>query len=445
MIYRYDFRYTLARILVNTALRLSFRKMVFVGKKENVSKKKPVIFAANHRNALVDALILVFSSYHWKQIVFLGRADIFRQRFVAWLLRGMRIMPVFRIRDGKNNLDRNNEIFDNAARILKKNNPIALFPEARHNPKQSLLPIQKAVPRIVLPTEASLDFQLRSQIVPVSIYYRDIFGFLTDVYVTFGTPIEVSDYKDIYNENPVLAINQLKQELEKRLKSMVVNIWNEEFYDEYCHAIDWNGDRIAREKFSGRKDDFLQASLHIVRKLDELYEGSRVEFDQKMAAFREARNILKDHGLTSKDRLWKPSSGWNLSARFTALILTAPVALLGFLNGIFPILINKKLSGLFKDKLFIPSARYASGLIFVPIFDLIQSLIVGAVTKNWLLALGYFILMPLTFYFALYWRKWRKTALRDSKVRRFAKQFPDIWKRVLELIRGRGWSLQDNY
>ncbi len=435
MLYRYDIRYALAKIPVKTTLRLNFRKLVFVGRKENVSKNRPVIFAPNHRNALIDALIVVYAGYHRKQVVFLARADIFKQKFVAWLLRGMRIMPVFRLRDGKDNLDRNNEIFNNAARILRKNNPLALFPEARHNPKQSLLPVQKAVPRIVLPTEASTDFQLRSQIIPVSIYYRDMFGFLSDAYVSFGTPIEVSDYKDIYNENPIQAINQLRQELEKRLQSMVVNIWNEEFYDEYCHAIDWNGDRIAQEKFSKRKDDFLQAALYIVKELDGLFENNRAEFDRKTAGFREAHTLLKERGFNSKDRLWEPSSGLNLFARFTTLILSAPVALLGFLNGIFPILINKKLSGLFKDKQFIPSVRYASGLLFVPIFNLIQSIIIGAVTKNWLLALGYFILMPVTFYFALCWRKWFKTALRDRKVRRFTKQAPDIWKRVTELIR----------
>ena len=217
MIYRYDFRYTLAKIPVNTVLRLYFRRLVFTGKKENVSKKRPVILAPNHRNALLDALMLVYSSYHAKQVVFLARADIFKQKFVAWLLRGLRIMPVFRIRDGIDNLDKNNEVFDNAARVLKKNNPLALFPEGRHNPKQSLLPIQKAVPRIVLPTEASLDFELHSQIVPVAIYYRDVTSFLSDAYVTFGEPIEVSEYKELYRENQGLAINRLRQELEKRL------------------------------------------------------------------------------------------------------------------------------------------------------------------------------------------------------------------------------------
>ncbi|WP_294079369.1 1-acyl-sn-glycerol-3-phosphate acyltransferase [Proteiniphilum sp. UBA5384] len=435
MIYRYDFRYTLAKLTVSIPLRLNFRRMIFVGKKENVSKDRAVILAPNHRNALLDALLLVFSSYHRKQIVFLARADIFKQKFVAWLLKGMRIMPVFRIRDGKDNLDKNSEIFDNAARILRKNNPIALFPEARHNPKQSLLPIQKAVPRIVLPTEASVDFQLQSQIIPISIYYRDMFGFLSDAYVTFGAPIEVSDYRDVYIENPVLAVNQLRQELENRLKSMVVNIWNDDFYNEYIYAIDWNGDRIAHEKYPKRKDNFLQAALYIVRKLDELYENDRDEFDRKTDGFREAHTLLKKYGLNSKDRIEKIPSASNLFVRYAALILSGPVAFFGLLNGIFPILLNKKLTGIFKDKQFIPSVRYASGLLFVPIFDLIQSLTIGAITKERILALGYFILMPITFYFALYWRKWLKTARRDSKVRRFKKQHPDTWKRLLELIR----------
>ena len=435
MLYNYDFRITLVKIPIKSALRLNFRKMVFTGRKENVSIKKPIKFAANHRNALLDALLLVFAGYHFKQVVFLARADIFKQKFVAWILRGMRIIPVFRIRDGKDNLEKNKDIFNSAARILKKNNPIALFPEARHNPKQSLLPIQKAVPRIVLPTEASLNFELNSQIVPVSIYYRDVFEFLTDVYITFGTPIEVSQYKEVYEENPNLATNQLRQDLETSLKSLVVNIWNDEFYEEYKDAIDWNGDRLALEKYSHRKDDYLQASLEIVRSLDNLYENKREEFDNKIKDFREAKAILKEHQLNTKDKVWKPASKGNIYSRFAGLILTAPILLFGYLNAIFPLLINKKLLGLFKDNQFIPSVRYVSGLIFIPIFDLIQSLIIGSATNNWLLALIYFFAMPITFYFALYWRKWWHSANRDLKVSRFKKQFSDKWERLVQLIK----------
>ena len=435
MLYNYDFRYTLVKINIKAALRLNFRKMIFTGRNENVSRNKPIIFAPNHRNALLDALLVVYAGYHTKQVVFLARADIFKKKFIAWMLRGMRIIPVFRMRDGKDNLDKNKEVFDSAARILKNNNTVAIFPEARHNPKQSLLPIQKAVPRIVLPTEASLNFELNSQIVPVSIYYRDIFGFLSDVYITFGSPIEVSKYKEVYAENPNLATNQLRQDLELSLKSMVVNIWNEEFYNEYKNAIDWNGDDIARKMFSDRNDDYLQASLHIVRTLDDMYENNRNDFDRKIVDFREANEILKEHQLNTKDKLLKPESKGNIMSRFAALIITAPIMLFGFINAVFPLLINKKLLSLFKDNQFVPSVRYVSGLLFIPIFNIIQSLIIGVVTENWLLALIYFIAMPLTFYFALYWRKWWKTAQRDHVVYKFRKQFKNKWERLIQLIK----------
>ncbi len=435
MLYRYDFRYTIARLHFDTALRLYFRKMVFTGRNEHVSKERPVIFAPNHRNALIDALLVVYSGYHLKQVVFLARADIFRQKLIAWVLRGMRIMPVFRIRDGKDNLDKNNEIFHNAARILKGNNTLALFPEGVHNPKQSLLPIRKAVPRIVLPTEASTGFTLNSQIVPVSIYYRDIFGFLSDVFVTFGTPIEVSDYKERYIENPVLAVNALRQELEERLKKLVVNIQCEEYYEEYRHAIAWNGDRLAGELFPERKDGYLQASLHVVRELDRLQEVDPVAFERKMTHFREAVAFMNEEGVRSTDRLFNHLSSGSLTARLVGLLITAPIALFGFLNGIFPILLQKKVQSLFKDKQFVASARYAAGLIFVPLFNLLQSLAVRLITGEWLPALAYFLLMPTTFYFALYWRKWWRELLRDRKVHHFAKEKPEQWKRLLALIR----------
>lgn len=269
---------------------------------------------------------------------------------------------------------------------------------------------------------------------PVSIYYRDIFGFLSDVYVTFGTPIEVSSYKEVYYENPSLATNQLRMELEKKLNSMVVNIWNDEFYNEYKYAIDWNGDRIAKEMFADRDDDFLQASLYIVRTLDNLFKNDLDEFDKIISDFNEANKILKEHHLNTKDRLWKPANKSNIIARFSGLILTAPIMLFGFLNAIFPILIYKKLLKLFKDEQFIPSVRYASGLIFIPIFDLIQSLIIGTITKDWMLSLIYFLVMPATFYFALFWRKWWNMAKRDLKVSRFKKFHSEKWKKLLKLI-----------
>jgi hypothetical protein len=48
--------------------------------------------------------------------------------------------------------------------------------------------------------------------------------------------------------------------------------------------------------------------------------------------------------------------------------------------------------------------------------------------------LAYFLLMPANFYFALYWRKWWKSARRDQKVARFRKKYPQLWEQLIQLI-----------
>ncbi len=433
MIFNYDFRYTLAQIPVNSALRLNFRKFVITGK-NNIPKNSPVVFTPNHRNALIDALLLVYTSKVNKQVVFLARADIFKKKLIAWILKGLRIVPIYRIRDGKDNLGKNSDIFDICGKVLKNNNPIALFPEARHNPKQSLLPIQKATPRIVLPTEAQTDFTLGIKIVPVAIYYTDITGFLSDCYLSFGEPISTADYKELYKENPNLAVNALRNDLENRMKEMVVNIQNDEYYEEYQYCIDWNREKIAKDKFSVHKDAVPKAAIYIVNYLDNLFENSRAEFDKKIEDLRKAREVLASNGLTTKDKIQKPSSLFAIILSFLSLIISFPIVLFGFVNNIFPILIYRRLRGLFKDKQFIPSVRYVCGLVFVPVFSLIQSIIVFLYTSNWLAALCYLILMPITFLFALYWRKWLKNICRKFKVNRFVKSNRELWEKLLSWI-----------
>ena len=58
----------------------------------------------------MDPLAVMFSIN--KQIVFLARADIFKNKIAAKFLHFLKILPVFRIRDGKENLNNNDLTFD---------------------------------------------------------------------------------------------------------------------------------------------------------------------------------------------------------------------------------------------------------------------------------------------------------------------------------------------
>jgi 1-acyl-sn-glycerol-3-phosphate acyltransferase len=431
MKYEYSKGYEIVRFFERITLNLHYRKIVYKGT-ENINEDHPVIFASNHRNAVIDPFLLLNACK--KEPVFLARADVFRKPTVAAIMKWLHIMPVYRIRDGVENLGNNNESFRLSGELLKKRIPMALYPEGRHNPKMSLLPVQKAISRIVLPIEASEDFTLNSEVIPVGVYYPDIFGFLSDAYVVFGKPIQVADYRKQYEENPNMAANSLRHDLENSMKRLIVNIWNDAFYDEYVWAIDWNAPQLVRGKYAGKQEDYLLASQEVVDTLDEMFHRNRPSFDTHIENFRRAESILKKHRLTSRDNVLKPASTVLIVLHLLLLIVSLPLAVFGFVNGIFPIIGYRKLLGLFKDDQFIPTVRVVSGMFIVPAFVVIQSLIVGLVFNGWW-AFAYSFLMPATFYFACWWRKWAKSLARKWCVNRFVKKFPDSWRELTELIK----------
>ena len=75
--------YSLLREIVRIPYRLFYRRIKVIGT-ENIPTDKPIIFAPNHQNALMDPLAMIFSTP--KQIVFLARGDIFKgKKLIAFL------------------------------------------------------------------------------------------------------------------------------------------------------------------------------------------------------------------------------------------------------------------------------------------------------------------------------------------------------------------------
>jgi 1-acyl-sn-glycerol-3-phosphate acyltransferase len=432
MILKFDYRYTIGSLFVKLGYRTNYRKVVRTGL-ENIPENTAIIYAPNHRNAIIDGFNLVYICQP-QQIVFLARADIFKNKLLKWFLSGVKVIPVYRIRDGKENLGKNNEIFATCATILEKNYPICLFPEAKHSPSQHLLPIQKGIPRIALPTEAYTNFKLNINIIPVSTYYTDIHGFLSDVYVNFGKPIKVVNNQSDYENNPNLAINNLRHDLDHQLRNQMVDISNEAYYHFYNYCIDLCGKKIAKKHFADKKDGLIQAYKAIVSKLDYLYANDNPKFLEIIDDFGRAFSILSIHKLSTKDDVEHPQSAISLIIRSILLIIAFPVALAGLANTIFPIAIYIFLRKKIKDEQFISSIRTVMAIFIIPIFYLIQFIVFGCISHNWLLALLYFVTTPFIFYFGCYWRKWVKSTFRAIKVRMFSKKHAEDWLFIKTLI-----------
>src|SRR6056297_2470985 len=146
----YSWSYRIASVFVDLMHFLFYRKIVVEGK-ENIPKTGPVIYAPNHQNALMDPLAVLFTAR--QQVVFMARADIFHIPLLPGFFRWLKILPVYRIRDGKENLSNNEDSFDAAIKVLENKRQLSLFPEAAHSNKRHLLSYKKGIPRIVFQAE----------------------------------------------------------------------------------------------------------------------------------------------------------------------------------------------------------------------------------------------------------------------------------------------------
>jgi hypothetical protein len=216
--------------------------------------------------------------------------------------------------------------------------------------------------------------------------------------------------------------------LDVSLREYVVDI-PEEDYEEISALIDLNAKDLAGKSYP-EKDGIVHASQEIIRRITSLKESNPQVYAEKISTVLNALQLLKSHGLTSKDPLLPPKSLFGIFTRALPLIVTAPLALIGLLNTIFPILIYKKILSVVKDKQFISSLRLVFGIFVVPIFYLLQFVLVGLISGNWRCALVYLLASPVLLMFGSYWRKGWKMLIRMDKVRRFVRERKNVWMEV---------------
>jgi 1-acyl-sn-glycerol-3-phosphate acyltransferase len=159
---------------------------------DKIPKDKPLLFTPNHQNALSDPMSILLNMP--LQPVWLGRADMFKNKTAAAILRFAKIMPVYRMRDGKDNLGKNDTAFANSVKILQSKKALALFPEAAHTGKRQMIAHKKAAPRIVFMAEEKAKENLDIQIIPTGIYYSSYWKFNKNVIVDFGDPIPANQF-----------------------------------------------------------------------------------------------------------------------------------------------------------------------------------------------------------------------------------------------------------
>ena len=222
--------YSICKYAVDHHTRRSFRRIQIVGK-ENIPTDGAVVFGSNHCNTLMDALVLLATSRQKK--VFIARADIFQKPRTAKILRWLRILPIYRIRDGIGAVrDKNGDTMDQAVDVIHDEVPLYLYPEATHRTKHSLRQLSKGIFHIALDANRNFGHEKPVYIVPVGLEYGDYFRFRSTLLISYGKPINVTDYmKEHEGENEAMIINELKAMLAERMSELISFVPDDPDYD----------------------------------------------------------------------------------------------------------------------------------------------------------------------------------------------------------------------
>lgn len=370
----YDFWYDFLRYYVDCVLKLSYRKIRYVGR-ERIPTDGAVIYAPNHTNTLMDALVILAMDHKAK--VFVARADIFRNPKIAKILSWLKMMPIMRARDGYDEIKKNQETFDRAVSVLRDRVPFCIFPEGRHQAKFSSLPLSKGIFRIAFQAQEQMP-DMPLYIVPIGIRYGSFFRFRSTARVQIGEPINVREYIAQHgNRSQAEQMVEMKDILAERMQQSIFYIPNDENYYavyEICAATVKQQAKLHHKPKQNKLDAHFEANNITCHQIEQLKEQEPEKAKQLLQLGAEASAIRRSKRISlASVSVRFPILSRILKTLFVILTLPycAPVSILTLpIKGLCAFLFTK-----FKDKAFYNSVRFLVNLVIWPLLMIIYSIV----------------------------------------------------------------------
>lgn len=364
-IYEKDLSYTLLKPIVDWCTRGSYTDIEVTGKGD-IPENAAIIIAPNHCNTLMDALVVLQSFKD--ESVFGARADMFKRPLIAKAMFFLRILPMVRQRDGLRNVLKNYESLDIITETLEHGVRFCMYPEGRHRPAHSLLPLGKGVMRAAIAANNRLEGKKPVYIIPTGLEYGDYFRYRSTCLINYGKPINVTELiKELNVENEAQIMEPIRKLLQEKMSELITYIPYDEDYDKV-----WALTKIlAREDArNGSLSDRMAHNKHVI---EQIRKAREIKPEEMEALLDEALRF-------EKERKKKGLSIWSFGKRnnIKRAIGKGMIALLGLPYFAFAAIASlpmwltfELLRGKLKDKAFHNTAglgiKLGMGLIYFPI------------------------------------------------------------------------------
>ena len=188
--------YGLLRWFTGIALHWFYSSIQVAGR-EKIPMTGPVIIAASHHNALVDALIAGWIAP--RRLTLTAKATLMDSVFLRWLFPIVGVVPLRRVSDELKKRDaakvdpgRNASAFEAILDVLQKGEMVLIFPEGISHSNPELAPLKTGASRIALEARDRRHIQ-NIEIIPLGLSFEDKGNPGTAVLAEVGEEIDMDD------------------------------------------------------------------------------------------------------------------------------------------------------------------------------------------------------------------------------------------------------------
>jgi len=176
----------------------------------------PVLFVANHANALLDPAIIWATA--GRDVRFLAKSTLFEGSFKP-ILAGAGAIPVYRRRDDGVDMSRNAEMFSAVGAALHAGDAVCIFPEGMSHSQGHLAPLRTGAARIVLAAEAG---GTAVAIVAVGLNFDRKTTFRSRVTVAYGPAFRATDFAARARDDRAASVHALMDGIAEHMKRLLI-------------------------------------------------------------------------------------------------------------------------------------------------------------------------------------------------------------------------------
>ncbi|MFN4122309.1 MAG: 1-acyl-sn-glycerol-3-phosphate acyltransferase [Flavobacteriales bacterium] len=209
--------YYYLRTLLKPFFLCYFQRVINTGK-HHIPKEGPILFTANHPSSFLDGIVLSLTQP--RKVYFLTRADVFKYKIIALLLKSIGLIPIYRAREFGLDVKKNKEVFEAVFKIFDGGGAVLIFPEGTSRLDRSLNAFKKGTARLVMSYAERNSSQRMLSVIPVGINFFSYTDHRAPVLIAYGKAV---DYQYLIN-NGIKNEQEIFQKFNQLLRAQLSNL-----------------------------------------------------------------------------------------------------------------------------------------------------------------------------------------------------------------------------